>query len=145
MTTTINDAREAAYQAFDAGWLTRTVRQLEGVAGFTEPGPDVAWIRVVVRNFTGTTETMGDVDQKRHRRNASVIMTIFTPADQGMKSGAEHAQFALGIFESKNIAVPGKSETLDFIAGDVREIPLDDDEKSRMTEVEVPFAFTETK
>lgn len=144
MTTTIDDAREAVYQAFDATWLTRTVRELEG-APFTEPGVDVEWIRVVVRNFTGTTETMGDVAQKKHRRNASVIMSIFTPADQGMKSGAEHAQFALDIFESKNIAVPGKSETLDFIAGDVREIPLDEDEKSRTTEVEVPFAFTQTK
>ncbi len=144
MTTTINDAREAVYQAFDAGWGTRTPRELEGVPG-EEPGVDVEWIRVVVRNFTGATETMGDVDQKKHRRNASVIMSIFTPADQGMKAGAEHAQFALDIFESKNVAVPGKAETLDFIAGDVREIPLGEDEKSRMTEVEVPFEFTETK
>ncbi len=144
MTTTINDAREAIYQAFVAGWGARTVYQLEG-APFVEPGPDVEWIRVVVRNFTGTTETLGDVTQKKHRRQAAVIMTVFTPAEQGMKAGAEHAQFALDIFESQNIAVPGKSETLDCIAGDVREIPLDDDEKSRMTEVEVPFAFTQTK
>lgn len=144
MSVTIDEAREAVYQAFDAGWGSRTLRQLEGIP-FEEPGPDVEWIRTVVRNFTGTTETMGDVDQKKHRRNAAVIMSIFTPADQGMKAGAVHAQFALNIFESKNIAVPGKAETLDFIAGDVREIPLDDDEKSRMTEVEVPFAFTQTK
>lgn len=145
MTTTINDAREAVYQAFVAGWADRTVYRLEGAERGAEPAVDVEWVRVVVRNFTGTTETLGDVAQKKHRRNASVIMSIFTPADQGMKAGAEHAQFALDIFESQNIAVPGKSETLDFIAGDVREIPLDDDEKSRMTEVEVPFAFTQTK
>ena len=144
MTVTIDEAREAIYQAFVSGWGSRTTYQLEGVP-FLEPEPDVDWIRVVVRNFTGTTETMGDVDQKKHRRNASVIMSIFTPADQGMKSGAEHAQFALDIFESRNIAVPGKSETLDLIAGDVREIPLDENEKSRIVEVEVPFAFTQTK
>lgn len=142
--TTINEAREAAYQAFTAGWGSKTPYQLEGVP-FDEPGPDIAWIRVVVRNLTGTTETLGDVAQKKHRRNALVLMSIFTPADQGMKAGAQHAQFALDIFESQNISVPGKDETLDFIAGDVREIPLDDDEKSRMTEVEVPFAFTQTK
>tara|TARA_R110000796_G_scaffold13544_1_gene43719 strand:- start:269 stop:703 length:435 start_codon:yes stop_codon:yes gene_type:complete len=144
MTTTINEAREAIYQAFVTGWGARTAYQLEGVP-FDEPGIDIEWVRVVVRNFTGTTETMGDVDQKKHRRNAAVIISIFTPADQGMKSGAEHAQFALGLFESKNIAVPSSAETLDCIAGDVREIPLGDDEKSRMTEVEVPFAFTQTK
>ena len=143
--TTINEAREACYQAFDAGWGTRTLRQLEGVK-FDEPSVDVEWIRVVVRNFTGTTETMGDVTQKKHRRNAAVIMSIFTPADQGMKSAAEHAQFALDIFESKNVLVPGGGGAkLDFIAGDVREIPLDEDDKSRMTEVEVPFDFSQTK
>lgn len=142
--TTINDAREAVYQAFDAGWGSRTARQLEGVP-FTEPAPGVEWVRVVVRNFGGTTETMGDVLQKKHRRNGSVIMSIFTPADGGMKSADEHAQFALDIFESRNIAVPGGSELLDFIAGDVREIPLDEEDKSRMTEVEVPFDFSQTK
>lgn len=143
--TTIDEAREAVYQAFDAGWGTRTPRELEGVRG-EEPGVDVAWIRVVVRNFTGTTETMGDVDQKKHRRNAAVLMSVFTPADQGMKAGDEHAQFALDIFESKNVLIPGGGGAkLDFIAGDVREIPLGEDEKSRMTEVEVPFAFTQTK
>jgi hypothetical protein len=142
--TTIDEAREAVYQAFDAGWGSRTLRQLEGVK-FDEPGVDVEWIRVVVRNLTGTTETMGDVDQKKHRRNALVLMSVFTPAEQGMKSAAEHAQFALDIFESKNVTVPGGSERLDFIAGDVREIPLDEDDKSRMTEVEVPFDYTQTK
>lgn len=144
MTVTIDEAREACYQAFNTAWGSRTLRQLEGVP-FDEPGADVEWIRVVVRNFTGTTETLGDVTQKKHRRNASVIMSIFTPADQGMKAGAVHAQVALDIFESQNIAVPGKAETLDFIAGDIREIPLGDDEKSRIVEVEVPFRFTQTK
>ena len=142
--TTINEAREAVYQAFDTGWASRTVRQLEGVP-FTEPIIDVDWIRVVVRNFTGATETLGDSGNKKHRRKASVIMSIFTPADQGMKAGADHAQFALDIFESKNIAVPGGSERLDFIAGDIREVPLGDGDKSRHVEVEVPFDFTQIK
>lgn len=142
--TTINEAREACYQAFVAGWGNRTPRQLEGLP-FTEPDPDVEWIRIAVRQFTGTTETLGDPGSKKHRRNASVIMSIFTPADGGMRAGDEHAQFALDIFESKNIAVPSGSETLDFIAGDVREIPLEDDAKSRQIEVEVPFAFTQTR
>lgn len=143
--TTIDDAREAVYQSFDAGWASRTIRQLEGVP-FTEPGPDVEWIRVVVRNLAGTTETMGDPGSKKHRRNAAVIMSIFTPADGGMKSPAQHAQFALDIFESKSIAVPGGGgDTIDFIAGDVREIPLREDEKSRTTEVEVPFDYEQTR
>ena len=142
--TTINEAREACYQAFDAGWGSRTLRQLEGLP-FSEPAPDVEWIRVVVRQFTGTTETLGDPGEKKHRRNASVLMTIFTPADGGMKAGDDHAQFALNIFESQNITVPGGSETLDFIAGDVSEIPLEDEEKSRQIQVEVPFAFTQTR
>jgi len=141
--TTLNDAREAIYQAFDAGWGSRTLRQLEGLQ-FTEPGPDVEWIRVVMRNFTGTTETLGDPSNKKHRRNASVIMSIFTPADGNMRPGDEHAQFALDIFESKNVATPGGGR-LDFIAGDIREVPLDADEKSRQIEVEVPFEFTQTR
>lgn len=143
--TTINEAREAVYQAFDAGWGTRTPRELEGIR-FDEPATDVDWIRVVVRNFTGTTETLGDPGEKKHRRNGSVIMTVFTPAVQGMKTGDEHAQFALDIFESKNISVPGGGgERLDFIAGAIREIPLDEEDKSRMIEVEVPFDFTQTR
>ena len=142
--TTIDEAREAVYQAFDAGWGTRTVRQLEG-SFFKEPAPDVAWVRVAVRNLAGTTDTLGDTGNKKHRRTGSVFVTVFTPADQGMKLGAQHAQFALDIFESKTIAVPGGSEVLDFISGDVREIPLDEDEKSRMTEVEISFDFTQTK
>jgi hypothetical protein len=142
--TTINEAREAVYQAFDATWANRTPRQLEGIP-FSEPGPDVSWIRVVVRNIGGTTETMGDLNNKKHRRNALVIMSIFTPADQGMKTGDEHAKFALDIFESRNITVPGDPERLDFIAGVVREIPLDEDAKSRQINVEVPFDFTEIK
>lgn len=142
--TTINQAREAVYQAFDATWGNRTPRQLEGIA-FVEPGPDVQWIRVVVRNLGGTTETLGDEGNKKHRRNGLVIMSVFTPADRGMKAGDEHAQFALNIFESRNIPVPGDTERLDFIAGDVREIPMERDAKSRQTNVEVPFDFTETK
>ena len=62
-----------------------------------------------------------------------------------MRPGDEHAQFALDIFESQNITVPGGSETLDFIAGDIRELPLEEDEKSRQIEVEVPFAYTQTR
>ena len=142
--TTINQAREACYQAFVSGWGSRTAYHLEGHP-FTEPGTDVQWVRCVVRNFGGATETMGDTGNKKYRRNGSVIISVFTPADQGMKNGADHAQFALNIFEGKNIAVPSSTERLDFISGTVREIPLDSDEKSRMTEVEIPFDFTETK
>ena len=142
--TTFDEAREACYQEFNTVWADRTPSQLEGVP-FTEPGPDVEWARIVVRNFSGTTETLGDPGNKKHRRNGSVIMTIFTPADQGMKSGAVHAQFALDIFESKNITVPSSTERLDFTAGDTRELPLDEDDKSRMTEVEIPFDFTQTR
>lgn len=138
--TTIANAREAVYQAFNTGWGTRTAFHLEGNE-FREPAPGVEWARVSVRNFAGTTETIGDPGEKKHRRNASVFVHIFTPADEGMKSAGEHAQFALDIFESKNIAVPNSSETLDFIAGDVRELPLGEDEKSRTTEVEIPFAY----
>lgn len=142
--TTIDQAREAVYQAFDAGWSNRTLRQLEGIP-FAEPGPDVSWIRVVVRNIGGTTETMGDTGNKKHRRNGLVIMSVFTPADRGMKTGDQHAQFALNIFESKNIPVPGDTERLDFVAGEVREIQMERDAKSRQINVEVPFDFTETK
>lgn len=142
--TTINKAREAVYQAFKAGWGSRTLLQLEGIP-FTEPEPSIAWARLVVRNIGGTTETMGDTGNKKYRRNGLAIMSIFTPADAGMKAGDEHAQFALNLFEGLNILVPGDTERLDFIAGDVREIPMGDDEKSRQINVEVPFDFTETK
>lgn len=144
MSVTINEAREAIYQAFDAGWGSRTLRHLEGLP-FTEPGPDVEWIRVAVRQLGGTTETLGDPGDKKHRRNAFVVMTVFTPADGGMKSGDQHAQFALDIFESKNVAVSGDAYALNFIAGDVRELPLEEDAKSREWEIEVPFAFTQTR
>lgn len=142
--TTINEAREAVYQAFVAGWGTRTPYQLEGIP-FIEPGPGIEWIRLVVRGLGGTTETLGDVDAKKHRRNAFVLMTVFAPADAGMDEGDGHAQFALDIFESKNISVSGDNYALNFIAGDVRELPLEEDAKSREWEVEVPFAFTQTR
>lgn len=148
--TTIAQAEEGVFQAFVTGWGARTVYQLEGSPfsdGTTEePGPDVEWIRVVVRNRTGTTNTMGDAGSKRHLRNAAVIMSAFTPADhQGTKALKEHAQFALDIFESKNITVPSGGGVLDFIAGDVREVPLEEDAKNRQINIEIPFDFSETK
>lgn len=141
---TYSSVREAIYQAFVAGWGTRTVYHLEGQR-FSEPAPDVYWIRLAVRNFAATTETMGDEGQKKHRRTGSVIMSLFAPADQGLKLIDDHAQFALNIFESKNIAIPGGSERVDFIGGGVKEIPLPEGEKSQQYEVEVPFDFTQTK
>jgi hypothetical protein len=73
-----------------------------------------------------------------------VIISIFTPAEGGMEAGDEHAQFALDIFESDTITDAGGGR-LDFIAGDINEVPLDEDEKSRQINVEVPFDFTQTR
>lgn len=142
--TTFYEARETVYQAWNTGWGTRTSFHLEGHR-FDEPAPNTAWARVVVRNLGGVTETLGDRTEKKHRRNGLVIISIFTPAVQGMKTGDEHAQFALDIFESRSIATPDGDDRLDFIAGTVNEVPLGDDEKSRQINVEIPFDFTQKR
>jgi hypothetical protein len=135
---TPDEAREAVYAAFLTQWADQTPVALEG-RKFDEPEPGVSWVRLAFRNYGGGQHTLGPSAGRIFRRTGAALVQVFTPASKGMGPGATLAQAARAIFEGRTVGA------VQFNDGQVREIPLQGEEKSLQTNVEVRGTYDETK
>ena len=136
---TPDEARSAVYKRFKTQWADRTVLHREGEAGFSEPPPGTAWVRLSFRNFGGGQRSLGPVGGRKYRRSASVFVQAFTPAVAGVGAGATLAHEARAILEGVDV------DGVAFDDGIITELPLGEGEKSYQTNVEVRATYDETK
>ena len=133
--TTIDEAREAIYQRWEAEWGSRTTYTFENEV-FEEPESAV-WVRVSVRNITGGQKTLGPKLNRKYERKVVIYIQIFVPKGTGMAASGSHAQFALGIFEGESFS------NIDCFDGSVRELP--EEEIWQPTLVEIFCDYEEIK
>lgn len=132
--TTLNQATEAVYARFVSEWGTTSDYVFEGEP---EPEGSTEWVRLSVRGLGSEQISQGAVGCRRFRRNASVFVQVFTPANKGRQRGDILSETALDIFEAESFS------DLDFIQGDIRESGVDG--KWLIMVVEVLFNFDEIK
>lgn len=130
---------EAVYQRFRTQWGATTQVHYDGHA-FTEPGPDVEWVRVSVQNLGGGQSTLGQTGGRKFERSASIFVQVFTPVTAGVGRGASLAQTARAIFEGTRL----DPEAWCF-DGVLDEQPVRNTDKSRQVNVEISSAYLETK
>lgn len=131
---------EAVYQRFRTQWgATTSFVHYEGHP-FTEPGPDVEWVRIAVRNTGGGQATLGEEGNRKYDRQVSVFVQVFTPVTGGVARGAILAQAARAIFEGVRLDPEAW-----FNDGVIEEQPVRDGAKSRQINVEVFGVYLETK
>lgn len=133
---TIDEARQAIYDRFKSEWGTRTIYTFAGEK-FTEPGPDVDWVRLSVRHRGGGQETLGPKTGRKYRRFGGIFVQVFTPVGKGEKAGSSHAHAARVIFEGESFG------GVDTDNGEIKEIG--DNGKHYQTNLEVHFAYEEIK
>lgn len=137
--TTMNQAVEAMYQAWDTGWASRTPYHFDN----EEPGFDTKtateWARVSVRHNDGGQETLGGPNNRRFARRGSVFVQVFVKTNTGTATMHGHAQAARAIFEGTRIA----GTTVRFLDVIVRETGPDG--KWYQTVVEAQFEYDEIK
>lgn len=131
--------REAVYQRFRANWSGTSQVHYEGMA-FEEPGTDVEWVRISVKNTGGGQTSLGVVGNRKYERDFSVFVQVFVPVIKGMERGAIHAQDARAIFEG--VRLDPEAWLFD---GTISELPVRNGEKSRQINVEVFGNYLETK
>jgi len=131
--------RTAAYEQFYANWSGTSVVHYEGHP-FTEPGPDVEWARISVRNTGGGQTSIGPVGNRKYERDFSVFVQVFVPVTGGMKSGSELAQQARAIFEGVRLDPEAYLNN-----GLITEQPIREGDKSRQINVEVLGKYLEAK
>jgi hypothetical protein len=141
---TPDQARSAVYKEFALQWADRTVLHRDGEAGFVEPNPGIAWVRLSFRNLGGGQLTLGPALGRKYRRTASAFVQVFTPPVQGVGVGATLAHDARAILEGVAILAVG-TERVEFNDGVVTESPFSEGEKFRQTNVEVRCSYDETK
>ncbi len=134
--TTLAEARNAVEQRWLDNW-TLTPFVFENEANDTLYSGKVAWTRVVYRNTAGGQETLGRPTNRKYKRDASVMLSFFTPADMGLTESATLAQAGLALYEGVTF------DGLFFNDGVVQEIGPDG--RWYQTNVEVFSDYQEIK
>lgn len=138
--TTISEAREQVYQT----WVDNVPSGLdswtfENEEGFVEPDQDKTWARVLMRSVGGGQETLGSTGNRKFRRQALIIVEVFTPRGRGLGTGDDLAQEILSIYEARSIG------GLDLTDGTITEVPSTVESKSIQHLVQVLFDYEEKK
>lgn len=135
--TTVATARTEVYKRWVAQWGTTTPFVFEGEADEGLYAGSVAWTRFVYRNTSGNQKTLGPVLGRKYERFASVLISHFTPVDEGLTAAGTLAQASRAIFEGVTFS------GLFFNDGVVREIGPDG--RWYQTNVEVFSDYQEIK
>lgn len=136
--TTLNEAREAIYAAFVAGWGATSDYTFDNEDGFNPPTED-DWVRLVVRHSGRAQESLGGIGHRKFESVGSVIVQCFAPLDTGAKGADTLATAVRAIFEGKTLS----PEQIRFTSAVVTEIGATD--AWYQTNVEAFFTYTETK
>lgn len=100
--TTLNEAREAIYQAFVDGWGATTAYTFDNEK-FTPPD-QTPWVRLTVRHQDAGQETLGGTGNRKFYRKGSVFIQVFVPTDDGTANADTYLALARSIFEGTRIA-----------------------------------------
>ena len=101
--TTLNESRAAIYDRFIADWGSTTPFVFDNEQFEKEP-IDTPWVRLVVRNITGTQETLGRKTNRRYNRQGLIIGSVYTPSNQGTAEADDLATQFRSIFEGEKFS-----------------------------------------
>lgn len=95
--TTLSEAKIAINDRFIAEWEGKTPYTIDNDE-FLEP-ENVAWTRLTVRNIGGGQSSLGRIGNRRYDRKGIIVVSVFTPVEQGTSEADLLAQAALVLFE----------------------------------------------
>lgn len=116
--TTLAQATQAIYARFVDQWDEDDAVYTFDGENFQEP-VDASWIRLSIRHLPSNQDTLGESGNRQFRREALVVINIFTPTNAGRASGDSLAQAARSIFEAVGF------DGLNFFESDVEELGID--------------------
>ncbi len=131
--TTLNEAKEAAYQQFISNY---NGVPLERIVFDDEAPPDDkggSWVRVSVKNRGRKQETMGKKTNRRFKSAASVFVQVYTETDKGVKQSDTLATEAADVFEGESFS------GLDFREAVIRETGPDGKWYQELVEAEFDY------
>jgi len=102
--TSTQTARETIYQTFVTDWANATPVTFAN-EDFSPP-TDTPWVRLAVLHFTGNQETLGEVGNRRFRREGQISIQVFTPLNDGLRDIDALVQSARQIFEGRTLTGP---------------------------------------
>lgn len=135
--TTLSEAKEAVYLAFQTAWVTTGLPYTFENESFTTPSS--AWARFSVRQAAWTQDTLGRAGNRKFSRQGIATAQIFTPLNQGTAQADSLATTVKNAFEGVSLS----GTTLVFRDVLVREIGPD--ENWYQVNVEADFEFFETR
>lgn len=139
--TTLAQAREAIYLAFDTVWASGPVSQYTFDNEEFDPPQNAAWVRLAVRHNDAGQETLGGTGARKFARKGAAFVQVFTPTkSQGTSEADTLIATARAIFEGTRIS----GTTLYFKDCVVRESGVVDDHWF-MVVLEAEFEYNETK
>ena len=97
--TTESQAKEIVYQEFISLWAGETEVTLENES-FT---PANKYVRITIRQLGSNQRTLGRTGNRKFRRDALVLIQVFTPADTGTGESDRLSKLAANIFEGKRL------------------------------------------
>ena len=133
---TLNEAREAIYQRFVANTSLASSAYTFTSESYTAP-TDAPWARLTVNHEAGEQDSLGKAGDRKYLRRGRVLVQLFGPVDQGLRSLDLLADATRDIFEGTQFA------GLYFISADVRESGQDGEWFQLV--VDAPFDYQETK
>lgn len=136
--TTLLEAREVMYQAFETG-IGATAHCYDNEQ-FTPPAGAI-WTRLSVRHLLGEQETLGETGNRKFARTGLVLVQVFTPVDTGVRVTDTLVTTIRNIFEGKHFS--GVGYTIWLRGGTTRELGIDDG--YWQTIVEIPFYYNEIR
>lgn len=136
MSTTLNPAREAIYQAFSTAWGATTPVAFDNEK--FDPPSNAPWVRLVVRHLVRQQNSMGGVGSRRWRSNGLVFVQVFVPLNTGIRSSDSLAQTVRTTLEGIQLSGP-----VWFNDALVREVGESDG--WFQTNVEAEFVYDEVK
>ena len=133
---TLNTAREAIYQRFMDNTTLSLSEYTFASEDFKAP-TDTQWARLTVNHEAGEQDSIGGLGCRKFLRRGRVLIQLFAPVDQGLRSLDTLAAATRTIFEGSQFS------GLYFTNVDVREIGQDGE--WFQFAVDAPFEYQETK
>lgn len=136
--TTLNEAREAMYQALYSAWSGTTPIQFDNED--YDPPRGGEWARLTVRHQDSGQDTLGAKGNRKYERSGIAWTQVFVPKNTGTARADVLATLARETFEGERLA----GTTVYFTDVIVREVGATDDGWYQVN-VEANFTYHETR
>lgn len=147
---TPQQAREAIYECFEAGWLTGPPVEPGGDPTALLPytfdnekfdTPAGPWVRLSVRHLDRRQVSLGGPGNRKFECEALVIIDYMEPPGHGVRATDGYLKTAADLFDARRIA----GTTIRFGAAIPRERGLIENETWWAANAQVPFWYEEVK